>query len=173
MKNYKGEIEVISRPGKGTDFNIFLPITTKTIEIEQKQEKASSQFGTEKILFVDDEMSIVKLGIRILERLGYKVTGVNDSSEALALFESSPKNFDLVITDMAMPGMEGTELAQKIYEIRPKMPIILCSGFSEKIDLDKANRFNIKAFIDKPIPIDDLTTKVRELLDQSNGGRNA
>ncbi len=171
VKNYKGDIQVESHPEKGTTFSIFLPITSKTTDIEQEKEKVNPLLGTENILFVDDEKSIVKLGIRTLERLGYKVTGVQDSSEALTLFKSKPENFDIVITDMAMPVMEGTELAQKIFEIRQDIPIILCSGFSEKIDHDKASRFNIKAFIDKPILGNDLTTKVRELLDQSDGGK--
>jgi two-component system cell cycle sensor histidine kinase/response regulator CckA len=173
VKNYNGEIKVESRLEKGTTFKIFLPIKTKTIDSEQEQEKENQLHGTEKILFVDDEKSIVKLGIKSLERLGYKVTGVKESSEALVLFKASPKSFDLVITDMAMPGMEGTQLAQKIFEIRPDIPIILCSGFSEKIDHEKAFQFNIKAVIDKPMLVNELANKVRELLDQSNGDKNA
>jgi PAS domain S-box-containing protein len=170
VKNYKGEIEVISRIGKGTHFNIFLPVTTKIIEIAQNQKKENPLFGTERILFVDDEKSIVKLGIKALERFGYTVTGVQDSIEALTLFKSKPEIFDLVITDMAMPVMEGTQLAQKIFEMRPKLPIVICSGFSEKINQERASGFNIKAFIDKPISIKELTTKIREILDQSDGG---
>lgn len=166
VKNYKGEIQVENHHGKGTTFHIYLPITSKSIENGNNQEKIHHNVGIEKILFVDDEKSIVKLGTKSLERLGYRVTGMLDSSEALKLVKSNPEEFDLVITDMAMPEMVGTQLAKKILEIRPAMPIILCSGFSEKLEREKIKLLNIKAFIDKPILINDLTTKVREILDE-------
>ncbi len=84
--------------------------------------------GNESILFVDDEKNIVKLGVRTLEKFGYKVTGQTNSIEALALFESKPDEFDLVITDMSMPGIIGTQLTKKIIKICPDIPIIICTG---------------------------------------------
>ena len=98
-----------------------------------------------------------------------------DSLEALEHVKSNPNKFDLVITDMEMPGMGGTQLAKKILEIRPDIPIILCSGYSEKLDKEKSKLLNIKAFIDKPILIKNLTEKVREILNQSRGysGKNS
>jgi PAS domain S-box-containing protein len=173
VKNYNGQIQVESRPEEGTTFNVFLPITTKTIKRELGQKNKSPEGGSERILLVDDEEAIIKLGVKVLGKLGYEVAGVQDSSEALKLFKSKPAKFNLVITDMAMPGMEGTILAQKISEIRPDIPIILCSGFSEKIDHEKAKRFNIQSYVDKPIPMNELTAKVRELLDKSSGDKNA
>jgi len=161
----KGDIYVTSSPGKGTAFNIFLPVTLQLDDDIQNQ-KHKSVGGNEKILFVDDEQSIVKLGVRVLKSKGYDVTGTQVSEEALSLFNSKPDDFDLIITDMAMPKMVGSELAKKILDIRPDIPIIICSGYSDKLDTLEAKELNVKAFIDKPILLEDLTAKVREVLDQ-------
>lgn len=167
VENYEGKIQVESSPGKGSTFNVFLPITSKKMKSENDHKKAVAPGYGEKILFVDDEESIVKLGTKSLEKMGYQVTGMHDSSDALKLVTSKPNEFNLVITDMAMPGLVGTELAKKILEIQPKMPIILCSGFSEKLEREQAKLLNIKAFIDKPILIDELTIKVKEIFKES------
>jgi len=167
VKNYKGEISVKSIPRKGSTFEIFLPVTTLEEESEDKQKAKQSDHGNETILFVDDEQTIVKLGVRSLERLGYKVTGMHDSMNALELIVSNPERFDLVITDMAMPKLEDLELSKKIHEINPNVPVIICSGYSEKLDKTSIQIPNIKAIIDKPILIENLTDKVREILDSN------
>jgi len=164
--SYMGGISVTSSPDNGSVFNVFLPVATKVGADRVQDESPIVMRGTEKILMVDDEKAIVKLGIRIFERLGYDITGEQDSSQALDIFKSKPEDFDLVITDMAMPGMIGTQLAQAILEIRPNIPIIICSGYSKKLDDEKAKGLNIKAFIDKPIDIEELINKVREIFDQ-------
>lgn len=169
VKNYKGEIQVESQLGKGTIFNIFLPITTKSAEFSKVQKDEPSFVGAEKILFVDDEKSIVKLVTRVFERAGYDITGEQDSFKAFDMFKADPERYDLIITDMAMPGLLGSDLAQKILNIRPDIPIILCSGYSEKLEREKAKLLNVKAFIDKPILVKDLTAKVREILDEFKG----
>jgi len=166
VKSYNGVIQIEKNQDKGSVFNVFLPIAFEPVNIDQETEKDNLLGGTEKILFVDDEKSIVKLGTRSLERLGYEVVGEQNSLKALELFTSDPEKYDLVITDMAMPGMVGTQFAKKIIEICPNMPIIICSGYSEKLDREKVQQLNIKAVIDKPILIEDLTAKVREILDQ-------
>ncbi len=165
VQNYKGDIHVENNPESGAIFSIFLPVSKKSVEIEDEHQGDNPSAGTEKILFVDDEKNIVKLGIRSLERLGYKVTGIQDSLQAFLLFESNPQKYDLIITDMAMPGMVGTQMAEKMLNIRSDIPIIICSGYSERISSDKAKALKIKAFIDKPILIEELATKVREVLD--------
>ncbi len=170
VTNYDGDISVESSPGNGSVFNVFLPVTTQSKKVEQKLIKDKPLDGTENILFVDDEASIVKLAKRILERLGYTITGKTSCTEALELFKEKPDEFDLVITDMAMPIMTGTEFAKKILKIQPDIPIIMCSGFSEKVDSDIAKSIGIKEYIKKPILTDELTSKIREVLDQSSKG---
>jgi CheY-like chemotaxis protein len=124
--------------------------------------------GTERILFVDDEKTLVDLGLQILERLGYRVTTRTSSLEALELFMVQPDNFDLVITDMTMPNMTGDEFAAKIMEIRADIPVILCTGYSERISKDKAHKIGIKEFVLKPIIMSDMATTVRKVLDEAN-----
>ena len=166
VKNYKGGITVESEPGKGTAIKIYLPMTSSDGIMDAiHEDETIHATGAEKILFVDDEVAIVKLGILMLERHGYQVTGKISSLDALALFKSDPYQFNLVITDMSMPLMDGTELAQKIMGIRPDMPVIICTGFSEHIDEIIASSLNIRAYIKKPILRVELTTVVREVLD--------
>lgn len=162
VKNYKGDIYIESSPGKGTTFNIFFPVTTQAVIDDLPQEKNTILEGDKKILFVDDEQSIVRYGVRALGSKGYDVTGVHDPLEALSLFRSNPSYYDLVISDMAMPGMVGSQLAKKILETRPDMPIIICSGFSEALDTQEIEKLNIQAIIDKPIPIKELIGKITE-----------
>jgi len=121
--------------------------------------------GTERILFVDDELALVDLGKKILERLGYHVTARTSSIEALELFIEQPEKFDLVITDMTMPNMTGDELAGRLMEIRPDIPIILCTGYSERISREKAQRMGIKEFILKPLVMSVLGRTIRNVLD--------
>lgn len=111
-------------------------------------------------------MAIVKLGTRMLERLGYTVTGKTSSLEALELFESDPDGFDLVITDMTMPGMLGTELVGKLLQVRKDISILICTGFSERVDEKSAEDLGIKGYINKPILQEDLALTVREILDR-------
>jgi len=100
-----------------------------------------------------------------LKRLGYDVTSCTSSVEALKAFQANPDNFDLIITDMTMPDMTGDQLAQKIMEIRTDIPIILCSGFSEKMSNEKAKSLGIKEFLMKPVLIKDLSITIRRTLD--------
>jgi signal transduction histidine kinase/CheY-like chemotaxis protein len=166
IKKYHGEISVESKPGKGTIFNIYLPVTSATKTSEEASGDRANPGGNENILFVDDEIPIVKLGIRLLERIGYKVTGRNSSVEALALFKSAPDDFDLVITDMTMPEMVGTDFAAKLMEIRPDIPVILCTGFSENVNFETSPQFGLRGYIHKPILSADLYSEVRQVLNQ-------
>ena len=125
------------------------------------------QTGTERVLLVDDEHPIVQIERRILERLGYKVTSHVSSIEALETFRSNPDAFDLVITDMTMPGMTGDVLAQKLIKIRRDIPIIICTGFSERINQKKALSMGIKCFLMKPVILSEMAKTVRKVLDES------
>ncbi len=167
ITNYEGAITVESTPNNGTIFNLYFPLTQEEEIPEEKFLPPSDIGGDEKILFVDDEETIVKLGVRLLERSGYKVTGETNSIEAFNTFKSNPTAFDLVITDMAMPKMVGTQLAKKILEISPKIPILICTGYSQRVDDNIAKKIGIKAYINKPILPKELFLKVRKALDQS------
>lgn len=123
--------------------------------------------GRERVLFVDDETSLIELGERILVYLGYQVTTRTSSVEALELFRAQPDNFDLVITDYTMPNMTGSELANQILAIRPGMPIVLCTGFSEVFTEEKAKALGIGGYVMKPISINDLARICRSVLDQA------
>ncbi len=164
VKSYNGIITVHSEPEKGTVFEILLPVIEG--ETEPKVEKPdTSPTGTERILFVDDEPSLVKVARSMLKRLGYEVETKINSVEALELFRSGPDRFDLVITDMSMPQMSGQRLAKEILNIRPDMPIILCTGFSEKISEKNVEELDIKAFVIKPFSTHNLARAVRKVLD--------
>jgi PAS domain S-box-containing protein len=165
VKSHKGAISVDSRPGKGTSFSVFFPVTNENVAIESKTVEELPA-GNERILFVDDEISIVNTAKQILERLGYRVETKMSPVKALAIFRSNPDEFDLVITDMAMPQMTGDRLVKEILNIRPEMPVILCTGFSEKISEEKAKALGIKAFALKPLVKTDFAVIVRKVMDE-------
>ena len=173
VKSYKGDIKVKSTIGKGTVFEVFLPIDKGIKESDLEFVADISIKGNEKILVVDDEKPIVKLTVRILESLGYTVTGKESSTEALTLFKSDPNQFDLVITDMTMPAMLGTDLARELIKVRPDIPIIICTGFSDQFGLEKAKEIGIKECINKPMLKNELGNTIRTVLDQYKKEKHA
>ena len=168
IESYGGRITAESELGKGSTFTIYLPVTRKRNE-HRSYETEKLPSGSERVLFVDDEAPLVKMGSQILERLGYSVQTRTSSLEALALFRSKPDAFDLVVTDMTMPNMTGDKLAAEIMSIRPDIPVILCTGYSKKISDESAAEIGIKAFAYKPIIKMDLATTVRKALDEAQG----
>ena len=170
VKEHKGEIRVRSRIGKGSTFDVYLPLMEKTIGREPASMAQECPGGNERILLVDDEGPIANLEKLVLERLGYKVSSHLNSTEAFEAFKASPFSFDLVITDMSMPSLTGARLAEKILAVRPDVPIIICTGFSERIDEKKARSMGIKGFLMKPVVRADLAAEVRRVLDEAKGG---
>lgn len=164
MKNYGGAITVESRPGEGSTFRAYFPV----VEEEARVETAELQIdplGTERILLIDDEIILCEMGKEILERQGYAVTIQNSSLEALATFKNAPNDFDLLVTDQTMPGMTGSDLARRVLQIRPDMPIILCTGYSSIIDEHSATEIGISAFARKPFSKDAIGKLIRKVLD--------
>ncbi|MBI5594354.1 MAG: PAS domain S-box protein [Deltaproteobacteria bacterium] len=167
VKNHGGAIEVYSEPGQGTSFHVFLPMIAKTPAVNAAVEaKEALPIGKERILFVDDEKILADLGQEILESLGYDVVTHTNSLEALETFRIQSGAFDLVITDMTMPGLTGKEFASEILAIRPDIPIILCTGFSVIINEQQAKEAGIREFVMKPYSINSLADTVRKVLDE-------
>ena len=165
VRGCKGAITVHSEPGKGTAFQVFLPRVDQFKGLAEGEEAAALPAGNERILFVDDEEALVQIGKEMLERLGYEVVAKTSSIEALEIFRTQPDKYDLVITDMTMPKMTGEELAKEFIRIRPDIPIILCTGFSEHITEERAKGIGIQEFIMKPLVIRNLAEKIRNVLD--------
>ena len=170
VKGHGGAISIDSEPGKGTGIRIFLPMVEREAVTEFVAEEKLST-GNENILFVDDEESLADLGRMRLEKMGYRVTARTRPAEALELFSFNPDQFDLVITDMTMPQMTGDRLAKEILKIRPDMPIIICTGYHEKITEKKSLETGIKALLLKPVSINNLAKSVRKVLDKEKDGK--
>lgn len=165
IKSHDGIITVESKPGKGTTFNVYLPGIEEQVKEEIKYTKLLPT-GKEKILIVDDEESLADLTRQRGEYLGYQMTAKTSSMEALELFRSQPDNFDLVITDQTMPELTGDQLAIELLNIRPDLPIILCTGYSTKMDADKAHLRGISAFMMKPVDNKEFANTIRQVLDK-------
>jgi CheY-like chemotaxis protein len=165
IKGHGGGIHVQSETGKGTRFDILFPVMGKHMESETEELKALPT-GNERILFIDDEDTLIDLGESMLKKLGYGVETRTRPYEALEIFGKSPDKFDLVISDMTMPGMTGDILAAELMKIRPDIPVVVCTGYSERMDEQRARDLGIKGLIMKPFTIRGLSKTVRDTLDR-------
>ena len=165
VQSYHGDITVDSEPGKGAVFDVFLPVIEDKPKIEVRTTK-SVPTGEERILFVDDEVEIVESAREILEDLGYQVESENSPVEALRMFREQPDRFSLVITDMTMPRMTGERLARELLRIRSDIPIIMCTGYGELINGERAKEAGIKEIIMKPARISNVAEAIRRVLDK-------
>ncbi len=168
VKKHGGNILFSSKIGAGTDFYIYLPVLDKKPVTESSdilKIKSLLPVGTETILLVDDEDTIIDTGREMLEYLGYSVEAYSKSIYAFNEFKKSPEKYDLIISDMTMPEMNGDEMARKMIAIRPDIPIVICTGYNPKIDEKTALAIGLKAFIFKPLTFQKLATTVRDVLD--------
>jgi len=172
VTSLKGFMDISSVPGQGSTFKTFLPVCENPsssnhvtlTEIENRD-------GDEKILFIDDEMLLAEMARDTLENFGYDVTIFSNSLEALDHFKAYPDKYDLIISDTTMPDMTGDILVQQIRFIRPDIPVILCTGFSERIDDEKTGRMQVSAFLYKPVPAEKMISTIRRVLDGETHGK--
>jgi PAS domain S-box-containing protein len=166
IKSYGGFIDVKSRPGKGTVFHVCIP-TIGQLPAHEDPQGGELATGKEHILLVDDEPLVIEVLQEMLEVQGYRITTADGSLKALETFRKSPRDFDLVITDMTMPKLTGDRLSQELKKIRTDIPIILCTGYSDKLADKSAVDFGVQDFMAKPIKQADLIKIVRNVLDKA------
>ncbi len=166
VRQHGGYITVESTKGKGAVFTVYLPVTGQGPESDVVARPPVLAKGRKHILFIDDEEIIVDLGGQVINKLGYKVTGMTSGAAALALFQQNPARFDLVITDQTMPGLTGLELAGLLRKARADMPVILCTGYSQSVDAGVAEKAGISAVIMKPFTRDEIARAVRGALEK-------
>jgi signal transduction histidine kinase/ActR/RegA family two-component response regulator len=165
VKSYGGYIKLYSEPDRGTAIHIYFPKVESEADTLETQVENHIPTGKERILVVDDEAILAEMMKGLLESLGYSVVAYTSSQDALSSFQADPDKFDLVITDMTMPHMTGLELAKQLLVIRPKMPVVLCTGFSELDTTEKAHALGLQCILTKPILRAELSKTIRKVLD--------
>ena len=170
VRSHGGFITVRSEPGQGTEFAVHLPVVANEV-VEAPGIELTSPRGIERILFVDDEEVQANMAREMLGMLGYRVTAVSDSRKALAMFLSAPDAYDMVVTDVTMPGMPGDALARAILQERPDLPIIFCTGYSDRISESRAKSIGGRGFLLKPYLMREIALKIREILDGPRRGQ--
>lgn len=165
VNSHKGDIQVESKPKKGSVFHIFLPTikSTETVSIKKSKQLTT---GSEYVLVVDDETAIGDLIKKVLENFGYKTEVYNNGSDAFEAFKENPKKYDLLITDLTMPQMTGFDLADQIHKIKKEFPVIVMTGFGDSITKSTQERYGIKQVLVKPVAIEQLTTAIRKALNK-------
>ena len=164
IRGHGGRITVESELGKGTEFEILLPRIDGLSEEDAPVRRKQPSAGHGRILFVDDEKDLVTMTERYLGTLGYDVSAYTSSSRALETFQANPDGFDLLITDLTMPQISGDELAERVREVRPDIPIVLCTGYSERLTKESAKELGIQAFVMKPFKIRDLAEEIDTII---------
>jgi nitrogen-specific signal transduction histidine kinase/ActR/RegA family two-component response regulator len=166
VQSHNGNIQIKTKPGHGVTFRIFFP-KSEISPLKFEKNENHYVFGTENILFVDDEILLVEMAKELLSSMGYNVTATYDSAEALKIIINNPEKFDLLITDQTMPKLTGAELAKEALKLRPDLLIIMCTGYSSSINSEKAIQMGIKKFLMKPVTRNELGMAIREVFDKN------
>jgi PAS domain S-box-containing protein len=167
VESHGGVITVDSTENQGSQFDVYLPVCREDMAVEAASEdEMILESGTERILLVDDDKKVAVMETHMLEKLGYTVTCFTNSLNAVKVFKSNPHLFDLILTDMTMPDLTGAQLADKIYRIKPEIPVVLCTGLGDTVDLHKFSLPSIKGFLKKPVAIKELSHTLRQALEQ-------
>ncbi len=167
VQNHDGAVLVESRPGEGSTFDIYLPVAARRQDAARlNTEPQPVARGRERILLIDDELPLLKVGEKILRTAGYDVTACSTPAEAKEIFRQSPAAFNLVITDYAMPGQNGVELGRQFTDIRPGIPMLICTGYTSDLTREQALKLGFSDLLQKPVQLDDICRAVRRALDQ-------
>ena len=161
---HEGTITVESQPGQGTTFHLYFPAQTAAAALTEADTSQTPHGHGQKILLVDDEPALTAVFQRLLVRLNYQATSCNNARDAISLFRRNPAAFDLVITDLTMPDMNGLEVARQIHALRPDLPVILASGFSADLDRENLRQAGIWELIEKPVSMTVLADAVQRTL---------
>jgi CheY-like chemotaxis protein len=167
MRAHHGAVNVYSEPGIGTKFYLYFPVSRHAQAITASEAPASTRPRRERVLYIDDEPALVQLTMRSLTRLGYRVTGFSDPMQALDAFCAAPQDFDVIITDLSMPGMSGFDLARAILAVRGDIPIIVTSGYVRPQDEEAAMNLGVHAIVLKPDTVDELVQALDRLFQSS------
>jgi nitrogen-specific signal transduction histidine kinase/ActR/RegA family two-component response regulator len=163
VAEYGGAVVCDSVLGQGTTFHVYLPASGAVAQVEEERDVAEVA-GGEHILLVDDEPILADLGRAMLQRAGYRVTSRTSSLEALSAFQNQPELYDLVITDQTMPGMTGIDLARRLLQLRPGLPIILSTGYGNALSEERVRAMGLAGFAMKPLVKKDIVTLIRQVL---------
>ncbi|HTI71208.1 MAG TPA: PAS domain S-box protein [Candidatus Limnocylindria bacterium] len=165
IRNHGGAIHVVSSPGQGTRFDVYLPASSLPATSEPRRVSDVPRGKGEHILFVDDEPALTAVNQRLLTALGYRVTTFNRPEDALQAFERDPKVFNAVIADLTMPGMSGLDLARRLLALSPRTPILLASGYASMIDPETVKQIGLRGLLSKPVAADEVSKALREILE--------